>query len=168
MIRNQREYENTIRQIGDFKRQISAMSAHLNAQQLDAETIQLANAPSEALLQDLEYQVALYDTLRTGDLNSVPMYSTAERGKSLISMRIARGLTQRDLAAALGVSEAQISRDERNDYHGISQERYARILDTLGIVEVGLRFTWRKPVKPRRFYLSERWTMQEAGTTHAA
>jgi transcriptional regulator with XRE-family HTH domain len=40
-------------------------------------------------------------------------------------------MTQKELAERLGVSESAISRDECNDYHGISVERAQRILDAL-------------------------------------
>jgi transcriptional regulator with XRE-family HTH domain len=40
-------------------------------------------------------------------------------------------LTQRQLAERLGVHESQVSRDERNEYHGITLERAARILEAL-------------------------------------
>jgi len=36
------------------------------------------------------------------------------------------------LAERLGVSAAQVSRDERNEYHGITVERAQLILDRLG------------------------------------
>jgi transcriptional regulator with XRE-family HTH domain len=51
----------------------------------------------------------------------------------LIALRIARGLTQRQLADRLGVPESQVSSDERNEYHGVTIERAARILDALGV-----------------------------------
>jgi len=38
-----------------------------------------------------------------------------------------------DLADALGVSVQQVSRDENNEYQGISTERAQRILDALGV-----------------------------------
>ncbi len=47
--------------------------------------------------------------------------------RPLIALHIALGLTQRELAARLG--ESLVSRDERNDYHGITVERSPRILD---------------------------------------
>ena len=53
-------------------------------------------------------------------------------GQLLVSLRIARGLTQRELAERLGVHESLVSRDERNEYHGITLDRAARILDALG------------------------------------
>ena len=53
-------------------------------------------------------------------------------GRLLISLRIYSGLTQRDLAARLGIHESQVSRDERNEYHGITVGRATRILEILG------------------------------------
>lgn len=47
--------------------------------------------------------------------------------------RLAAGLTQRELAAKLQVDESQVSRDERNEYHGVSVDRAVRILDALGV-----------------------------------
>ena len=41
-------------------------------------------------------------------------------------------MSQRELAERLGVSEAQISRDERNKYHGITVDRAQRVLDAMG------------------------------------
>jgi transcriptional regulator with XRE-family HTH domain len=51
----------------------------------------------------------------------------------LIAARIAQGLSQRELAERLGVHETQVSRDERNEYHGITVERADRILEALGV-----------------------------------
>jgi len=53
-------------------------------------------------------------------------------GRLLIAARIANGLTQQELAERVGVSAAQVSRDERNEYHGIMVERAQLILDCLG------------------------------------
>lgn len=50
-------------------------------------------------------------------------------------------MSQRDLAEKLGIDESGVSRDERNEYHGITTERAQRILDALGAkvrVEVDL------------------------------
>lgn len=53
-------------------------------------------------------------------------------GQLLIGLRIAKGITQRQLAERLGVSETMVSRDERNEYHGITVDRARRVLDALG------------------------------------
>ena len=62
----------------------------------------------------------------------------------LIALRIARGISQRQLAERLGVHESQVSRDERNEYHGITLDRAARVLDALG---VDLRSTVQVPAE---------------------
>ena len=38
----------------------------------------------------------------------------------LIGVRFAMGLSQRELAAKLAVHKWQVSRDERNEYYGVS------------------------------------------------
>ena len=53
-------------------------------------------------------------------------------GRLLIALRIYQGWTQKSLAEALGVDPSQVSRDERNEYHGITLERASRILEVLG------------------------------------
>ncbi len=54
-------------------------------------------------------------------------------GRMLVALRIALGFTQRELAERLGVHESQVSRDESNEYHGITVDRVSRILDVLGV-----------------------------------
>ena len=54
-------------------------------------------------------------------------------GHLLITSRIAQGISQHELARRLGVHETQVSRDERNEYFGITLERAAKILDALNV-----------------------------------
>jgi transcriptional regulator with XRE-family HTH domain len=51
----------------------------------------------------------------------------------LISLRIAQGISQRELAKRLDVHESQVSRDQRNEYLGITLERVIKILDALNV-----------------------------------
>jgi hypothetical protein len=44
------------------------------------------------------------------------------RMRQLGFARIAQGITQRELAKRLGLHESQVSRDERNEYFGITLE----------------------------------------------
>lgn len=41
-------------------------------------------------------------------------------------------MSQRELAKRLGVSEAQVSRDERHEYRGVTVDRAQRMLDAMG------------------------------------
>ena len=56
--------------------------------------------------------------MRRRDFETIDTLSTV--GTLLIALRIANGLSQKDLAQKLDVSEAQVSRDERNEYQGIT------------------------------------------------
>jgi transcriptional regulator with XRE-family HTH domain len=42
-------------------------------------------------------------------------------------------MSQRELARRLNVHESQVSRDERNEYFGITLERAVKILETLHV-----------------------------------
>ena len=54
-------------------------------------------------------------------------------GQLLISLRIAQGMSKRELARRLAVHESQVSRDERNEYFGITLERAVKVLDALDV-----------------------------------
>jgi transcriptional regulator with XRE-family HTH domain len=54
-------------------------------------------------------------------------------GHLLVSLRIAKGISQRELARRLYIHESQVSRDERNEYFGITLERAIRVLDALNV-----------------------------------
>ena len=77
-------------------------------------------------------------------------------GQTLIGLRIARGMTQRELARRLEVDETAVSRDERNEFHGITVDRARKVLEAVGVrlvtrVEVEpLRATGKRPASPRR------------------
>ena len=51
----------------------------------------------------------------------------------LIGARIAKGWSLSRLADELDVSVQQVSRDEQNEYEGITTRRAQRILDALGV-----------------------------------
>jgi transcriptional regulator with XRE-family HTH domain len=54
-------------------------------------------------------------------------------GRTLVALRTALGITQRELGERLGVHETQVCRDERNDYHSVSLRRASQILEALGV-----------------------------------
>jgi hypothetical protein len=73
-------------------------------------------------------EVTWYEGARRGTFDPVPL---SQIGRLLIGLRIAHGLTQRQLAERLAVTQPVVSRDERNEYRGITIERVRRILDAL-------------------------------------
>lgn len=87
--------------------------------------------PTRLRLAELRDRIALYERVREGDLS---MFTALEDvGRALIAARLAKGLSQREFAELVGVHESQVSRDERNEYHGVGTERLLELFDTLGL-----------------------------------
>lgn len=129
MIRTDREYKAIVQ---DLK--AAATTAYQYRDRLDSDgyapdEIDALMAPVSMHLRDLEQEVLAYEGTRDGHIPAVPV---GEIGRLLTSLRIAHGLTQGELADKLGVHWTQVSRDERHDYHGITDDRLQRILATLG------------------------------------
>jgi predicted transcriptional regulator len=85
----------------------------------------------------LNEEVASYERLKRRELGELT--NLRGLGHSLICLRIAKDVSQAELAQRLGVNPSQVSRDERNEYHGITLERAAKVLEALG-VKVRLEF----------------------------
>jgi transcriptional regulator with XRE-family HTH domain len=79
----------------------------------------------------LNEEVESYERLKRGEFDALE--NLRGLGHLLISVRIAQGISQRELARRLDVHESQISRDERNEYFGITLERAIKILDALNV-----------------------------------
>lgn len=146
MIRNDREYQCTVERIADFTGQIKSVTQQMSPEGFDRDDIELATSGTKILMKELIWERDFYDRLRTEGLSAIPDYPPEERGKVLIAIRIARGMKQRELADALGVNEAQMSRDEKQEYRGITQERYARVLAALGVEEHIAGYIVREPM----------------------
>ena len=87
--------------------------------------------PLESFHLQLKEEVEAYERLKRGEFEELDNLRGV--GHLLISSRIAQGISQRELARRLGVHETQVSRDERNEYFGITLERAAKILDALNV-----------------------------------
>jgi len=131
MIRNEKEYREAVERIRQEKARLARQESELKAMGLGPAEIKRALDPMRSFHEQLEEEVASYERLKRGEFDEV--LNLRGLGQLLVSLRIARGLTQRQLAEKLGVHETQVSRDERNEYHGITLERAARILEVLGM-----------------------------------
>lgn len=129
MIRTEREYRAVLQDLEAAKASSRRFRATISTEGYARDEIEALMAPVGMHLRDLEQEVRVYEDTRTGH---VPPVSIGEVGRLLTSLRIAHDLTQSELAGKLGVHWTQVSRDERNDYHGITADRLNRILDTLG------------------------------------
>lgn len=148
MIKTPREYEETQKRLVEAKAFAKAQRAALEQAGMSAKHLALVMTPLLAMHEQLEGKLLWYEQARRGEIRPIPSLSSI--GLSLIALRIARGLTQRQLAERLGINEAQVSKDERNEYHGISVERAQRVLDALdGEVTVSVRLQASADTGPR-------------------
>jgi DNA-binding XRE family transcriptional regulator len=131
MIRNETEYREAVRRVQEERERFNQYKQNLQAESMSQEEIERVMDPLLSFHLQLAEEVEAYERLKRGDIDE--LRNLHGFGRLLIGLRIALGLTQRDLAERLDVHESQISRDERNDYHGITVERASRILDALGV-----------------------------------
>lgn len=126
MIRTDAEYQDALRRLQQDRGVIQAQREALGALSLSADEVERALEPTFSFHEQLREEVEVYERMRRGDIT--PVESLSDIGRVLIGLRVARGITQRQLAERMNVSETQVSRDERNDYHGITVERAQRII----------------------------------------
>ena len=132
MIRTETEYQEARRRLKEGDRHMKAQQAELEKLDLSKAEIRRGMAPLVTFHDQLQEDVQRYERLRRGDKKELA--NLQELGQILIGLRIVSGLTQRQLAERLGVHESQVSRDERNDYHGVTIDRANRIIEALGFV----------------------------------
>lgn len=131
MIRNENEYREAVQRLREEKKRLDAHRATLATTGLSKPEIKRAMDPLRSFHMQLEEEVEAYERLKRGDLGELE--NLHGLGRTLVALRIALGLTQRQLAERLSVDESQVSRDERNEYHGITVDRASRILDVLRV-----------------------------------
>lgn len=131
MIRNEKEYKKAVSRIIDEKQRLEDYKKKLSSEGFTSEQVQRALDPFLSFHLQLCEETESYERLKRGDFDE--LMNLHGLGRMLIGLRIALGLTQREFAARLGVGETQVSRDERNEYHGITVERATLILDVLGV-----------------------------------
>jgi ribosome-binding protein aMBF1 (putative translation factor) len=131
MIRTDTDYRRALQRLADEAETLRAQREHLSDLGLTDEEVERAMEPLLSFRAQLEEEVEAYTRMKRGDLG--PLQSLTAIGRWLVGARIARGLTQQELADRLGVDPSQVSRDERNDYRGVTTERAQRILEALGV-----------------------------------
>lgn len=131
MIRNEVEYQEAVDRIVEEQKRLKEQRKKLKELDLTSEEIKRVLDPMRSFHEQLKEEVESYERLRRGEFEELQNFEGL--GRLLIALRISQRLSQRELAARLGVHESQVSRDERNEYHGVTVERANRILEALGV-----------------------------------
>ena len=94
----------------------------------------IAKAQEDAVssqLEDLKREMREYESLKTSEFPIDELEVVSGLPSMLIKARIARGMSQRDLAERIGLKEQQIQRYEATDYASASLSRIREIVSGL-------------------------------------
>lgn len=134
MIRTKREYEISLMKLKQNDEAISKQKAQLENMNLAEADMGLILSPMLNFRNQLKKEMETYERIKAQDWDLIlSLADFHNMGRFLIALRIAFGLTQKELADLLDVTEAQISKDERNEYHGVSFEKVGRIMEIFGV-----------------------------------
>lgn len=131
MIRTDAEYKEAVAKLDEQAARLRESQTKLKEMNLSKEDIKRALDPLRTFSEQLKDDVQSYERLNRGEFDELRNFEGI--GRLLVALRIASGMSQRELAHRLGVHESAVSRDERNEYHGISFDRASRLLDALDV-----------------------------------
>jgi len=134
MITNERQYRITSAQLEKLKTAIGNFDIKAATKRIKSKI--LAKAEIEALrseYENLSMQLHEYETLKSGTVEILRASNLEELPSILIRARIAKGLSQRQLADAIGLKEQQIQRYEAEEYASANLPRLAEVAKALGL-----------------------------------
>ncbi len=134
MITNERQYRITKKQRKKLRNAMDSFDIK-ESMELTKSPV-LARAELEALASEFEIlseQVRAYEALKSGTIVILKAATLDELPDILIRARIAKGLSQRQLAKVLGVKEQQIQRYESERYSSASFRKLVQVSNALEI-----------------------------------
>jgi len=131
MLMNETEYRRAVEEVTEQRGRLEQQIERLRGESLSDEQVRVAMEPLWAYHRQLAGEIERYERIKRGEFD---VLRNLERlGELLIAVRIYLGLTQADLAERLGVDPFVVCRDERNEYHGVTLERAAKILNAMRV-----------------------------------
>jgi ribosome-binding protein aMBF1 (putative translation factor) len=131
MIKNERQFKITKNQVRQFELILEQLTTEFQTSgdlklkmQIDA---------LETDVSKLNAEINEFERLKSGTVKVISANSFHDLPDVIIKARIARALTQKDLALKLGMKEQQIQRYETNNFASASFSILAKIVDALDI-----------------------------------
>ena len=138
MIKNEWQYRITRSRADEVHNTLDELQRTALPDGLQPEMRELQLDALRGTLGDLEAELAEYDSLH--DATLIEATGIEELPIALIRARIARGLTQRQLAERIGLQEQAIQRYEATDYFGVS---FARLVEIAEALELTIHYAVR-------------------------
>ena len=128
MIKSDAQRDRTLSQIEGFQQALA---------QVEKDTISKASASIRqsyaSMIRQLQDELCEYDKLKSGALDLPHVNRLDQIAPFIAKIRIARGVSQTELARRLGLSKQVISRYEESDYQSVAITRLQEILDAIGV-----------------------------------
>jgi ribosome-binding protein aMBF1 (putative translation factor) len=133
VITNERQHRIAKAELRSFEDAIDAQQANPPSEGVDPRVHEAMGASLRSEADELRDQIKRYEDLRDGRVSKRELEGLRDLPIALIEARIAAGLTQKALAARLGLKEQQIQRWEANLYSGVGVERLQDVADAMGM-----------------------------------
>ncbi len=132
MIQNQRQYRITKAHAAKFARELAEFDERPAAHpRVHHRVIKAMKDALASQLESLEKELKEYERLRRSKPAKLKLEQLNEVPQTLICARISSGLSQRELAARLGLKEQQIQRYEATNYETASLRRVLEVAAAL-------------------------------------
>ena len=128
MIKSDAQRDRTLAQIEGFRRALAKADEEKPGKRSAA-----IRGSYESMIRQLEDELREYDELKSCVLNLPQIERLGQIAPFIARIRIAKGVSQTELARRLGVSKQVISRYEESDYQTVAIARLEEILDAIGI-----------------------------------
>ncbi|TCS96820.1 helix-turn-helix protein [Hazenella coriacea] len=129
MIITEQEYKNSKKLVTQYEENEKNQIHALKEKGLTEEQINFVLSPSRHHHEQVKWEIEEYERYQKGDFSNIS--HAAGIGRLLVALRIYKRCTQSELAKRLGVSQAQVSKDERNEYHNVSHNKMLQVLQAL-------------------------------------
>jgi len=130
MIKSEVQKNRTLKSIADLKKTIESIEI---SKDYDNDVKQAYIGSHQSLLAELEREIQEYQDLKAGKFDLPQNITFIELLKNLTKIRIAKGISQQDLANMIGVSRQKINLYEEHDYQNVKIEKINAILKALNI-----------------------------------
>jgi HTH-type transcriptional regulator/antitoxin HigA len=128
VIKSDAQRDRTLAQIKGFRQALA--KAELEARGKRSSAIR---GSYHNMIRQLEDELSEYDQLKSGELNLPQVERLDQLAPFIAKIRIAKGVSQTELARRLGVSKQVISRYEESEYQTVGIVRLQEILDAIGV-----------------------------------
>jgi HTH-type transcriptional regulator/antitoxin HigA len=128
MIKTDAQKKRTEAQMQGFRDALARTKKEMSGKRLAA-----VAGSYQGMLEQLDGELREYEDLKMGKLNLPDVERLDHVAPFITRIRIAKGISQTELARRLGVSKQVISRYEESDYQTVAIARLQEILNAVGI-----------------------------------